>query len=300
MLGILIPPSVVLIIYAIIVEANIVTMFAAAMIPGVLAVLLFLLTIAIYVTIRPGAGPKGGAADRAEFLSATYGLFPVMIIFGLVLGGIYGGFFNPTPAAAVGVFLVWVYGVARREIGLAEMRDALKDTAGTTGMIYLILLGAEMMKIFMSRIGLPQATAEWILNSGMTPMLVMLILLVALILLGCLMDSLSMILLVIPFFWPVLMEINGGVFQGADGAGFGMSTEELKIWFGILALIVVELGLITPPVGMNVFVISALAKDVPMMETFRGVMPFFVAELVRVAIILSFPALTLWLPRVLS
>ncbi|QIE55218.1 TRAP transporter large permease [Pikeienuella piscinae] len=299
-LGILIPPSVVLIIYAIIVEANIVTMFAAAMIPGVLAVLLFLLTIAIYVTIRPGAGPKGGAADRAEFLSATYGLFPVMIIFGLVLGGIYGGFFNPTPAAAVGVFLVWVYGVARREIGLAEMRDALKDTAGTTGMIYLILLGAEMMKIFMSRIGLPQATAEWILNSGMTPMLVMLILLVALILLGCLMDSLSMILLVIPFFWPVLMEINGGVFQGADGAGFGMSTEELKIWFGILALIVVELGLITPPVGMNVFVISALAKDVPMMETFRGVMPFFVAELVRVAIILSFPALTLWLPRVLS
>lgn len=299
-LGILIPPSVVLIIYAIIVEANIVTMFAAAMIPGVLAVLLFMLTIAIYVAIRPEAGPKGGAADRAEFLAATYGVIPVMIIFGLVLGGIYGGFFNPTPAAAVGVFLVWIYGAARREIGFAEMRDALKDTAGTTGMIYLILLGAELMKIFMSRIGLPQATAEWILNSGMAPMLVMLILLVALILLGCLMDSLSMILLVIPFFWPVLMEINGGAFQGADGAGFGMSTEDLKIWFGILALIVVELGLITPPVGMNVFVISALAKDIPMIETFKGVMPFFMAELVRVAFILLFPTLTLWLPRFLS
>jgi len=115
-----------------------------------------------------------------------------------------------------------------------------------------------------------------------------------------LMDSLSMILLVIPFFWPVLMELNGGLYQGAEGAGFGMSTEELKIWFGILALIVVELGLITPPVGMNVFVISAMAKDVPMIETFKGVAPFFAAEMVRVAILVAFPALTLWLPQVLG
>ncbi|MEX2519352.1 MAG: TRAP transporter large permease [Paracoccaceae bacterium] len=299
-LGILIPPSVVLVIYAIIVEANIVTMFAAALLPGLLAVLLFMLTIAIYVAIRPEAGPKGGAADRAEFVAATYGVLPVVVIFGIVLGGIYGGFYNPTPAAAIGVFLVWIYGIARREIGLAALRDALKETAGTTGMIYLILLGAELMKIFMSRIGLPQATAEWILNSGMTPMTVMILLLVALILLGCLMDSLSMILLIIPFFWPVLMEINGGAYQGAEGAGFGMSTEELKVWFGILALVVVELGLITPPVGMNVFVISAMAKDIPMIETFKGVAPFFGAELIRVAILIAFPALALWLPRVLS
>lgn len=167
-------------------------------------------------------------------------------------------------------------------------------------MIYLILLGAELMKIFMSRIGLPQATAEWILNAQMEPMAVLIILLVALIFLGCLMDSLSMILLVIPFFWPVLMEINGGIYQGAEGAGFGMSTDELKIWFGILALVVVELGLITPPVGMNVFVISAMAKDTPMIETFRGVAPFFMAEMLRVVLIILFPALTLWLPRVLG
>jgi TRAP-type C4-dicarboxylate transport system permease large subunit len=131
-------------------------------------------------------------------------------------------------------------------------------------------------------------------------MTVLILLLVALILLGCLMDSLSMILLVIPFFWPVLVEINGGIYQGADGAGFGMSTEDLKIWFGILALIVVELGLITPPVGMNVFVISSLARDTPMIETFKGVAPFFGAELVRVVLLVSFPALTLWLPSVLS
>ncbi len=298
-LGILIPPSVVLIIYAIIVEANIVTMFMAAMIPGLLAVILFLLTIAIYVAIWPEAGPRGGSSDRAEFVSATVGVIPVLVIFGLVLGGIYAGFFNPTPAAAVGVFLVWIYGIARRTVRTRELLEALKETAGTTGMIYLILLGAELMKIFMSRIGLPQETAAWILDSGLAPMTVLILLLVALIFLGCLMDSLSMILLVIPFFWPVLTEINGGLYQGAEGAGFGMSTEDLKIWFGILALIVVELGLITPPVGMNVFVISALAKDTPMIETFRGVVPFFLAEMVRVGLLLAFPALTLWLPELL-
>ena len=164
---------------------------------------------------------------------------------------------------------------------------------------YLIVFGAELMKIFMSRIGLPQATAGWILESGLAPMTVMLVLLIALILLGCLMDSLSMILLVIPFFWPVLTELNGGLYMPAEGSGFGMSTEDLKIWFGILALIVVELGLITPPVGMNVFVISAMAKGVPMIETFKGVMPFFAAEIVRVGVLLAFPAITLWLPSLL-
>lgn len=299
-LGILIPPSVVLIIYAIIVEANIVTMFAAAMIPGLMAVALFILVIAIYVAIRPEAGPRHAGVDRAEFRAATLGLVPVTVIFGIVLGGIYGGFYNPTPAASVGVALVWLYGGFRRRIGWRELVDALKETAGTTGMIYLIIFGAELMKILMSRIGLPQTAAAWVLDSGLTPMLVMILLLVALIALGCLMDSLSMILLVIPFFWPVLIELNGGLYMAAEGSGFGMSTEDLKIWFGILALIVVELGLITPPVGMNVFVISAMARDTPMIETFKGVMPFFFAELFRVAALLAFPALTLWLPGILG
>ncbi|KZK84175.1 Sialic acid TRAP transporter permease protein SiaT [Pseudovibrio sp. W64] len=299
-LGILIPPSVVLIIYAVIVEANIVTMFVAAFIPGILAVLLFLAVIALYVFVSPSSGPAGGAGTREEFLAASLGVLPVLTVFGLVIGGIYFGFYNPTPAAAVGVFLVMLFGLLQRNLSLSDMIEALKETAATSGMIYLILLGAELLKIFMSRIGLPQETAAWIAGSGLEPMTVMLLILLALIALGCLMDSMSMMLLVIPFFWPVLMELNGGMYQGADDAGYGMSTEDLKIWFGILALIVVELGLITPPVGMNVFVISALAKDTPMIQTFKGVAPFFGAELVRVAILVSFPALTLWLPRVLS
>ena len=299
-LGILIPPSVVLVIYAIIVEANIVTMFMAALIPGLMAVVLFILTIAGYVALWPEAGPAGGSRDRREFIDATIGVIPVVVIFGLVLGGIYGGLYNPTPAAAIGVFLVWLFGTVQGRLGITDIKDVLKETAGTSGMIYLILLGAELMKIFMSRIGLPQETAAWIAGSGFDPMIVMVLLLIALIVLGCFMDSLSMILLVIPFFWPVLVELNGGLYQDAAGAGFAMSTEDLKVWFGILALVVVELGLITPPVGMNVFVISAMARDTPMIETFKGVAPFFGAEIVRVVVLLSFPALTLWLPRLLS
>lgn len=216
-----------------------------------------------------------------------------------MIGGIYAGLYNPTPAAAIGVFAVFVYGLARGLMSREALRSSILETAGTTGMIYLILLGAELLKIFMSRIGLPQQIAEWIGASGLAPMMVMVLLLLGLIVLGMFMDSLSMILLVIPFFWPVLVTINGGLFQGAEGAGFGMSTEDLKIWFGILALVVVELGLITPPVGMNVFVISALARNVPMVETFKGVAPFFAAEIVRVALLLAFPALALWLPAVL-
>ncbi len=288
-LGILIPPSVVLVVYAIIVEANIVTMFSAAFVPGLIAVFIFLATIAIYVRVRPHSGPRGDRVSREEFIDATVRVGPVVAIFGLVIGGIYFGFFNPTPAAAVGVFLVTAFGMLRGSIRLSEFKAALLDTARTTGMIYLILLGAELLKIFMSRGGVPQAAAEMMATSGLSPIHVLIILLIILIFLGCLLDSLSMILLAIPFFWPVISEMD-----------FGMPPEDLKVWFGILALIVVELGLITPPVGLNVFVINSLAPDVPMRQTFLGVAPFFFAELLRVALLIAFPALALWLPKLLS
>jgi TRAP-type C4-dicarboxylate transport system permease large subunit len=187
------------------------------------------------------------------------------------------------------VFLVAVYGMLNRRVGLRELGQAVLETAKTAGMIYLILLGAELLEIFMSRGGVPQAAARMMIESGLSPHLILILLLAALIVLGCLMDSLSMILLAIPFFWPVIAQLD-----------FGLSPEDTKVWFGILALVVVELGLITPPVGMNVFVISAMAKDVPMWETFKGAMPFFAAELVRVALLVAFPAITLFLPALLS
>ncbi len=288
-LGILIPPSVVLVVYAIIVEANIIAMFMAAMIPGLLAVGLFLVTIAIYVRFFPESGPSREPMDRQEFWNATLGVLPVLGIFIAVIGGIYFGLFNPTPAAAAGVFLVGLLGIYRGLIKMPQLKAALLETAKTSGMIYLILLGAEMLKIFMSRGGVPQAAVEIMQSSRLDPITILLLMLISLIILGCLMDSLSMILLAMPFFWPVI-----------DGLDFGLGPEELKIWFGILALIVVELGLITPPVGMNVFVIHAMAEDIPMSETFKGVMPFFGAELLRVLLLVAFPGIVLWLPRLLT
>jgi len=288
-LGILIPPSVVLVVYAVIVEANIVTMFSAALVPGVMAVVFFMIVIAIYTWLVPEAGPRGGQVSRDELIKATIGVLPVVVVFGLVIGGIYAGLFTPTPAASIGVFLVLAYGVVRRLVGWRDVFDSILETAKTAGMIYLIVLGAELLKIFMSRGGVPQAAADMMLNSGLEPMMILVLLLVALIVLGCLMDSLSMILLAMPFFWPVVAQLD-----------FGMSLDDTKVWFGILALIVVELGLITPPVGMNVFVINSMARDIPMWETFKGALPFFAAEIVRVALLLAFPTIVLFFPKLLG
>lgn len=284
-LGILIPPSVVLIVYAIIVEANIVTLFAAALLPGVLAVFLFVVTIAIYVRLRPGTGPRGEVVPGRELWAATLAILPVFAIFGIVIGGIYAGLFNPTPAAAIGVFLVALHGIVLRRLSIAKWVDAILETARTTGFIYLILLGAELLKIFMSRAGVPQAAAELLQGSGMTPITILVLVIVIFIILGMLMDSLSMIILAIPFFWPVIADLD-----------FGMPPDDLKVWFGVIALVVVELGLITPPVGLNVFIINSLARDIPMRETFRGVAPFFASEIVRVTLLVAFPAITLFLP----
>ena len=299
-LGILIPPSIVLIIYALIVEVNIVSMFAAALIPGLLAICLFLATIAIFVAIYPDAAPKTRKTDKEERIRATIGILPVASVFFIVLGGMYAGFFNPTPAASLGVGLVLIIGYVTKKLNFTQLKEALFETAGLSGMIYLILLGAELMKIYMSRTGLPQALADWILVAGFEPMSVLIVLLLGIILLGCLLDSLSIILLIIPFFWPVLVELNGGVHIAAETAGFGMTTGDLKIWFGILALVVVEVGLITPPVGMNVFVISSIADNCDISDTFRGVSPFFIAELIRIVILVSLPILALWLPNILT
>ena len=299
-LGILIPPSIVLIIYALIVEVNIVSMFAAALIPGLLAICLFLATIAIFVAIYPDAAPKTRKTDKEERIRATIGILPVASVFIIVLGGMYAGFFNPTPAASLGVGLVLIIGYVTKKLNFTQLKEALLETAGLSGMIYLILLGAELMKIYMSRTGLPQALADWILVAGFEPMSVLIVLLLGIILLGCLLDSLSIILLIIPFFWPVLVELNGGVHIAAETAGFGMTTGDLKIWFGILALVVVEVGLITPPVGMNVFVISSIADNCDISDTFKGVSPFFIAELIRIVILVSLPILALWLPNILT
>jgi tripartite ATP-independent transporter DctM subunit len=303
-LGILIPPSVALVIYAIIVEASIIDMFQAAILPGAIAVVFFMAVIALTVRLKPASAPAPVAMDPADRRVALIRLVPVLVLFSAIILGLGFGLFTPTPAAAVGVFAVLVYGLILRAVGDgltgAGILRALKDSAVTSGMIYFILFGAEVLKGFFTRAGLPEALSAWAAASGLDPWLVLIAVLALLILLGCFMDSLSMILVVVPFLWPTLVAINGGDYAVAETAAFGMSNADLKIWFGILALVVVELGLITPPVGLNVFIISALASDVRMQEVFRGVIPFFGAEIVRVALLLAFPALTLGLPALLS
>ena len=288
-LGILIPPSIVLIIYAVMVEANVATLFLAAFIPGILAALGYILTIAIVVRISPDSGPAGERTTFARKLQALVEIWPVLVIFFLVMGGIYGGFFTPTEGAGVGATGTFLIALLRGGMKWREFVDAILDTAMTTGMIFLILLGAAIFNAFLGFSQLPIIAADFFQNSGLAPMVVVLGMVALYIALGLVMDSLSMILLTVPIFWPIIA-----------GLEFTLQGEELKLWFGIVSLIVVEVGLITPPVGLNVFIINSMAKDVPMFETFKGVLPFFLSDAVRVAIILVFPALALALPRLFA
>ncbi|MEL6505156.1 MAG: TRAP transporter large permease [Pseudomonadota bacterium] len=305
-LGILIPPSVALVIYAVIVEASVVDMFQAAIVPGLLAVLFFVVTIAVLVRIKPELAPQTANLTNAERKAALWRLVPVLGIFGIIILGLGLGLFTPTPAAAFGTTVILLYGLFLRFSGLGEglsnegLKNSFLDTAVTAGMIYFILFGAEVLKIFFARAGLPALLAEWTGGSGIDPWIILIAMLLLLIVLGCFMDSLAMILVVVPFLWPALVEMNGGDYATASSAVFGLSADDLKIWFGIIALVVVELGLITPPVGLNVFIISSLAKHVPMGDVFRGVMPFFGVELVRIALLLAVPGLCLVLPHYLA
>jgi len=285
-LGILIPPSVVLAVYAILTEQNIAKLFTAAFVPGLIATIGYMIAIAVVVRLKPGSGPAGPLHPWVERWRTLMGIWPVVAIFIVMLGGMYGGYFSATEGAAVGTAATFILAVARgmRVKGLLECFDA---TARATGMIFLILLGADVLNSFLALSQMPAELAGWVQTSGLPPLSVMFAIILIYVFLGCVMDSLSMILLTIPIFFPMIMGLDF----------WGLEQTEKAIWFGILALMVVEIGLITPPVGMNVYIISSLAKDVPMRTAFRGVVPFLVSDAVRVLLLIFFPTLSLWLVR---
>nr|WP_210201781.1 TRAP transporter large permease [Mesorhizobium loti] len=328
-LGILIPPSVILVIYAITAEQNIAKLFQAALIPGLLAAAFYCIAIAVVVRRRPElappvereierlpqpvwARPAGGLVALAAvgagyfglvgitaavlaaiiglvLLVADFALVPAAAVAVIVVGGIYGGVFTPTEGAAVGVIVMLVFGLAQRKLNVGNMREALLQTAETSGMIFLILLGAEVFGAFLALTRMPSTVAEMIGNSGMAPYAVLVGMLLVYIVLGAVMDELAMILLTLPVFVPIVLALD-----------FGMSAEDVAIWFGILVLVVVGIGLAAPPIGLNVFIINKIAGDVPITRTYRGVMPFVIADLIRLTLLTALPVLSLWLVRVLN
>jgi len=286
-LGILIPPSFVLVIYALLTEQLIGTMFLAALVPGALAVLGFTLAIRWTVQRDPGLAPLEEQADRSARQASLGSIWIVPVVFLVVIGGIYRGWFTPTEGAAVGAAATAVLAVARG-MRWEGLKAALLGTIETAAMVFLILLGADLFSAGLAFTRLPQELVAVFAESGLPAFATIGLMLLFYLAAGCVMDSLSVILLTVPVFFPIVMALD-----------LGMGPTEAAVWFGILALVVVELGLITPPVGMNVFVIHGLARDIPLGETFRGLLPFLAIELIRVALLFAIPGLVLWLPALL-
>ncbi|MCL7462137.1 TRAP transporter large permease [Pseudomonas sp. NW5] len=284
-LGILIPPSVPLIIYAVLTQESIAKLFVAAVIPGILAVLGYMVVLRIMVAREGGHDHELEKASAGERLRATLNVLPVVGVFLVVIVGIYGGWSNPTEAASIGAAACGILAVLQGGMRWEGISKSLLGTAETTAMIFLVLLGADLLNSGLALTQMPNELAEWVKNSGMAPMLVLAAILITYLLLGCVMDSLAMILLTIPIFYPMIMGLDF----------FGMDATEKSIWFGILALMVVEIGLVTPPLGMNLFIVQRAAGNVPLAETARGVLPFITSDLLRIALLALFPGISLWL-----
>ncbi|NLD69551.1 MAG: TRAP transporter large permease [Limnobacter sp.] len=286
-LGIMIPPSVILIIYAILTEQNIAKLFAAATIPGLIAMLGYLVAIAVYVRLVPGHAPEKVEVERIDARDAIVGLGPILVIFVLVFGGIYGGIFTPTEGAAVGAVSTLVLALARGELTRAKLATSFYQAAESSAMIFLIFIGADVMNSALALTQVPNQLAQAVGASGWPPLAIVGSILVFYVILGCVMDELSMILLTIPIFFPMVMGLD---LWGLDPTG-------KAIWFGVLILMVVGIGLIAPPVGLNVYIVNGLAKGVPIAESYRGVVPFLVSDFIRTILLLFVPALSLFLLR---
>jgi len=284
-MGVLLPPSVTLMVYAILTEQNITKMFLAAYVPALIAAAGYLLAIAVMVRLRPADAPAAQAASGPELLAAALRVWPIVAIFVVVFGGIYGGLFTATEGAAIGNVMTCAITLARGEIDGQKFVAAVRTTAQTSGMIFLIFIGADMINAALALSLLPAQLATLVGQLQISPLLVMAGVMVFYVVLGCVMDEMSMILLTVPTLFPVIMGMDF----------FGLAAADKALWFGILILTVCEIGMIFPPVGLNVYIMNGLARDVPMVETYKGVVPFLVTDAIRLALLMAFPPLSLWL-----
>ena len=282
-LGVLIPPSIVLVLYAIMTEQNVGKLFLAAFVPGLLAAASYALVIRLYLIRHPA---EAGTVPRSPWslrLRALAGVWPVMAVFLLVVFGIYGGWFTPTEGAAVGAAATGLIALVSGRLGFAALGQALMRTAEASAMVFLIVLGAGVFNAFLALTQLPQSLSAWVVQAGLAPHAVLALILIVYLVLGMVMDSLSMMLLTLPIFFPVIA-----------GLDFGLGPEETAIWFGVLVLVTVEVGLISPPVGMNLFVLAALDPATPVTATYARVIWFVAADLLRILLLTAFPAIVLF------
>ena len=288
-MGVLLPPSVTLMVYAILTEQNIVKTFLAAYVPAALAALGYLIAIAITVRLRPATAPAARAASGAEVTASLLQVWPIVLVFLVVFGGIYGGYFTATEGAAIGTMLTFITALAQRQMSWRGFLESIRTTAQTSGMIFMIFIGADMINAALALSQLPNQLAELVAHASIPPVVVMGAIMLFYVALGCVMDEMSMILLTVPVLFPVIM-----------GLDFGMPPADKALWFGVLILTVCAIGMIFPPVGLNVYIMNSLAKDVPMGETYRGVVPFLVTDFIRLGLLIAFPSISLWLVRLLS
>ncbi len=282
-MGFLIPPSAALIVYGILTEESIADLFIAGIVPGALTVLVYMLVIAIYARLRPDDCPPGRRLRWQERWRSLYRVWAVVALFLLILGGISFGVFTPNEAGGIGVMGALAFAAARKRLTIRIAYDAIMEAAYTTAMIFVIITGALILNNFVILSGLSAGMIAWIETLDLSPLVVMLIILGFYIVLGTVIEGLAMIFLTVPVFVPVV-----------DGLGFDL------IWFGIVMVMVVEISLITPPIGLNVFVLKSMLPDVPLSRIFRGILPFFAADILRLLLVVLFPGLVLFLPRLLA
>ncbi len=280
-LGILIPPSTIMVIYGIMTETNIGKLFAAGVLPGILATLLLCVAVRYVVWRDPKAGPRGERSSWSARKAALKDIWRVVLLFGVSMGGIYGGIFTATEGAGIGAFGAFVLALERRALTWQSLRDILAESARTTAMLFVILIGALVFSDFINYTSMPGDLRKFV--AQFPPIMVIVAICAIYVLLGTAMEELSMILLTVPLFFPLVV-----------GLGFD------PVWFGILIVVVVEIGLISPPVGMNLFVLNSLLPHVSTGTLFRGVTPFVIADVIRLGILVAFPAIALWLPSVLN
>lgn len=278
-LGILIPPSVILIIYGVFTETSIRELFAAGVFPGLLGVLLYLVAVRYTVWRNPEAGPPGAVTPKAERWKALSGVSGVLVLFVLVMGGIYAGVFTPTEAAGIGAGGAFLIALYKRCLTIPVLMDILRDTVRTSAMLFSILIGALALSSFITRTGFPQELGTWLSELDVSPLWVIAAMMLVYVVLGMLLESLSMLLLTLPVFFPVVQAL------GLD-----------PVWFGIVVVVVTEISLITPPVGLNVFVLSATVPDISTKTIFKGVTPFWAVDIVRLVLLILIPSISLWLP----